>query len=71
MGHVCGGECDMMDRVIEEWRRALVPYVLPDAVRAVPDADRKGFNLQNYEVVLRWVMTQPLLAEADHNLYSP
>ena len=51
MGDVCGGEGAVMDRVIEEWHRALVPYALPDAVRAVPDAACKGFNLKKY---MKW-----------------
>ena len=43
VGDVCGGECDVMDRVLNGWRRVPVPY----AVRAVSDGDGKGFNLKN------------------------
>ena len=59
VGDVCGGKCVVKDRLIEEWRQALVPFALPDAVRAVPDADHQGFNLKKYMNVmldLQWTM---------------
>ena len=49
MGDVCGGECAVMDRVIEVAPgSSVVPYALLDAVRAIPDADCKGFDLKTY-----------------------
>ena len=64
VGDVCGGECAVMDRVIEEWRQALVPYALPDAVRAVPDGDRKGFNLKKY---MKWFYAGSTVDDDGHH----